>query len=182
MSALIPVLTNAGLAAAVNASSNGLQITVTEVALGNYGYSVDVNAAGRAIQTELRNEIQRVELQSATNIDSYSVELGFIAEGTPNFWVREFGFYLDDGTLFAVWSDPNNALAFKSEDNPLIVGFELSLTALPPGTVAFEANGPPLELLNTGQLAVVTEAVARNAIQSFNQNKRLDAIEEALSR
>lgn len=181
MSGLVPILTQAGLAAANNAATNGLQVKITEVGLGNFSYAVEVDDAGRATATALRNERQRVELQSASNLDDFTVELGFIAEGTPDFWVREFGFYLEDGTLFAIWSQTGQSLAWKSQDNPLIIGFELSLTALPAGTVTFETTGPPLELLFTHPLAVITESLARTHIETFQLRERVRILEETSS-
>jgi hypothetical protein len=177
MTAIVPIITQAGLQASISAAQTGIAAKITHAAFGDYGYNVPVNSGGHATATALRNERERVGVQHAQKLSSTLVELGFVADGDLAFTVREFGFFLEDGTLFAIWSHPDTALAYKSQVAPLIMGFELSLVALPNGSVTFEASGPPLELLASGPLAAVARSLAQMQLEQLRQYDRLTALE-----
>lgn len=126
--ALIPVITTRGLAAVFNAQNTGLATDITHIALGDNGRTPSKNEVG------LFNERMRVAVADGERIDDHQIHLTGMADGSPEFWVREIGFILADGTMLAVWSD-TDPLAYKSAEVPLLLAFDLVLAALPANSV-----------------------------------------------
>lgn len=176
MSAIAPILTQAGLQASISAAKSGIAAKITHAAFGDYGYNVPRNSAGNATATALRNELERVAIQHSSKLDNTLIELGFVADGDQAFIVREFGFFLEDGTLFAVWSAPDMPIAYKSAAAPLIMGFEISLVALPEGSVTFESSGPPLELLNTAPMIEAARAIIQMQLIQMRHHAQLASL------
>ena len=176
---LIPIITDLGLQAVFNATNDGLSATITEVALGDSGYDVAVDADGHASQQALISEQQRVIIADARRASPHQIDLSFVAEGPAEYWVRELGFYLEDGTLFAVWSHATRALAWKSASVPLIVGLELVLATLPAESVTVQSSGVPLQLIMTRELAAIGTALANLQLEQLRQADRLAALEGA---
>ena len=56
---------------------------------------------------------------------------------------REVGFYLDDGTLFAIDSDPDDIITYKSASSgsKALETFDLVLDSLPPDSVTVTVTG-----------------------------------------
>ena len=171
--ALNPVITEQGLQAIFNASNNGVEAVITHVALGDRGYSVPLDSNGRATQTALRNEKQRVDIADGRRAAPDQIDLSFVAEGPSTYWVRELGFYLGDNTLFAVWSDANRALAWKSDTVPLVVGLELVLATLPAESVTVQPGAVPLQLIMTRELAAVGTAIANLQLEQLRQGEQI---------
>ena len=173
---LIPTITAQGLQAVFNANHNGLEATISQVALGDHAYAVPVNGDGLATQTALRNEQQRVDIADGKQVTPHQIDMSFVADGSSTYWVRELGFYLADGTLFAVWSDPSEALAWKSDLVPLITGLELVLTALPADSVTVQSGGVPLQLIMTREIAALSEAIIHLQQEQFQQRLEINAL------
>lgn len=132
-----PILTNAGLAAAVAAAGNGLQLAITHVALGTGQYT-PANPNG---QTAMVARKEKVAIAGG-----YASGAGFMINvlfpawaGTPNpYNATELGFYAGDpdagGVLFAIYSAPTgtlvqrNALEYTAQ-------FAMALTRVPAGSV-----------------------------------------------
>lgn len=98
--ALIPLITNAGLAASFNASSTGIAANITHIAVGDASYVPNVN------QAALVSEKQRVLIADGEKVEPTMIRLSAIIQGGDQYWINEVGFFLHDGTLLAVWSDP----------------------------------------------------------------------------
>ena len=173
---LIPTITNQGLQAVFNANHSGLEATISQIALGDQAYTVPVNDNGQATQTALRNEQQRVDIADGQRITPQQIDMSFIVDGPSTYWVRELGFYLADGTLFAVWSDPNKALAWKSDLVPLITGLELVLTTLPADSVTVQSSGAPLQLVMTREIAALSEAIIRLQQEQLQQRIEIGSL------
>ena len=133
--ALQPIITCAGLQAVLNASNDGLQAKLTHIALGDVGWQPDSNA------TALQQECQRIPISSSSRLQSNQLHITAVENGNQNYWVREIGLLLADGTLLAVWSDPEKALAWKSADVDLLLAFDLLLTAFPADSVVIDGTG-----------------------------------------
>ncbi len=176
MSALIPLITEQGLQAVFNATGSGLNATISHVALGDRSYSVPVNSHGHASQTALQHECQRVAIADGRRADHQQINVSFVADGPTEYWVRELGFYLDDGTLFAIWSQPAQALAYKSQTVPLIVGLELVLSALPANSVTIASSGAPLQLIMTGEMAAIGAALANVQLEQLHQAEQIKTL------
>lgn len=173
---LIPVITEQGLQAVFNSNNNGVEATISHIALGDHAYSVATNENGLASQTALRNEQQRVPIADGRRVTPQQIDMSFVADGPDAFWVRELGFYLQDGTLFAVWSNPDKALAYKSDLVPLIAGLELVLSTLPADSVTVHSNGLPLQLIMTREIATLSEAIIRLQKEQFQQRLEINAL------
>jgi hypothetical protein len=143
---LSPVLTSAGLAAVAAAHGQGLQVKITQVAVGSGGFDVrDQNGyplPAALAKTHLDVEQERVNVfaGAVTGPQQVVVEAR-IAAGDPNFWVNEVGFFLEDGTLFAIWSSATLNLGYRGDLVPWIFRFVLSWTQLPADAVTVEFNG-----------------------------------------
>ena len=77
------------------------------------------------------------------------------------FTINEVGFVLDDGTLLAVWADPNISLAYKTAGVPLAVSYNLALAGIPPGSLTLNISGPSVNLTIVGQLAQFSAEIVR---------------------
>jgi phage-related tail fiber protein len=133
--ALQPIITNVGLQAALNASNDGLQAKLTHIALGDSGWQPNANA------TQLQQGRQRISISSSSRLQSNQLHITAVENGDQNYWVCEIGLFLEDGTLLAIWSDAEQALAWKSADVDLLLAFDLLLTALPADSVIIDGSG-----------------------------------------
>ena len=171
---LIPIITRQGLEATLAQHNRGFAATIAAIALGDgkagaQGYTPQTED-GYAVQTQLENERERVVIADGRRINDRQLELSAIVESDQEYAVRELGFYLADGTLFAIWSDADRTLAWKSSEVPLILALELALSALPAESVTIQksANAKPLELLMTGEVAAIGTALANLQNEQLN--------------
>jgi len=132
---LTPVITTAGLQAVLSATNDGLQAKISHVALGDIGWS-PTNSA-----TRLKAEKNRVAVSNGTRIQPTQIHVTAVENGSTEYWVREVGFILDDGTLFAIWSHPTQALAWKAAGVDLLLAFDMLLSALPADSVTIDGTG-----------------------------------------
>jgi phage-related tail fiber protein len=161
---LTPLITTAGLNAVINATNDGVNAKIVSIVLGDTAWEPDASADA------LQNERARVPITSSTRISPTQIHLTAIENGDVEYWVREIGFVLEDGTLLAVWSQPDQdrPLAYKAASIDLLLGFDLVLSALPADSVIVEDSGG----LNLGpatstiagviRLATEEEALAKN--------------------
>ncbi|WNO10440.1 phage tail protein [Teredinibacter sp. KSP-S5-2] len=160
--ALVPTITSAGLAAVFNATNDGLQARLTQVVFGEQGWTPDQNA------THLRAEKNRVDIEGGSRVNQTQIHITAIENGNQEYWVREIGFLLSDGTLFAVWSDAQQPLAWKSADVDLLLAFDMVLSALPDDSVVVEGTGgfnlSPATEDEIGLVRLATEAEARAGV------------------
>lgn len=141
-------ITDAGLAAAYDADLSSVQIKIAEVAFGDGGgdgYTPD------GTETELVNELARVTVAAYVplggGVHKVLAQVQAASLGAE-FNCREIGFFLDDGTLFAVWS--KGAAADISPASPIIarvsstlaltVSHTLKLSGVPTGSVTVEVD------------------------------------------
>lgn len=162
-----PVITEAGFNAALAAADGGFVVDVTHVAVGSSGYAVSTNGAGRATQTALVAEQQRVTIQDAREVGNGQTDISFVVDGPGDYYIREIGFFLSDGTLFAIASDPVTALMWKSAISRAAIALELVFEAVNPDAVTIVAAGPPLTLLMTREIATLSTFAMRNALENL---------------
>lgn len=168
-----PLVTKAGFAAAMAASAGGFAVNITHVAVGSSGYVVQTNSSGKATQTALFGERQRVEVQDARDVGNGQTDISFVVEGPGDYFIKELGFYLEDGTLFAIASDPDQGLIWKSSLSRAAIALELVFEAVDPGSVTIVAAGPPLQLLMTKEIAVLSTFALRNGLENLRLADRL---------
>lgn len=130
MSAPIPIkfkLTNAGRLAALDAFNSGLNLKLTEVAIGTGKYNSETTGANR---TTLQNEIGRYPL-SGGSIEPVSQTLRFsaILESGITQNAFEVGLFDEHGVLFAVASTTSNdPLILVTANIAFVAAFSLVLT------------------------------------------------------
>jgi hypothetical protein len=143
---LSPVLTSAGLAAVAAAHGQGLQAKITHIALGDGGYAIrypsDTPLATAQARTVMQSEQVRVGVYAGAVPGPQQIVVeARIDAGKPNFWVKEVGFFLDDGTLFAIWSSDTLNLGFRGDLVPWVFRFALAWTQLPDNAVTVAFSG-----------------------------------------
>lgn len=168
---LLPVILEAGLAAIWRASNDGIACQITHIALGDAGYT-PVQA-----QVGMRGERVRFPVADGARVGSHQIHLTALADGPSEFWVREVGFVLSDGTVLAVWSHPATALAYKSPNVDLLLAYDLELTAVPAGSVVVESTGAGLNLALSAELAALAAAQVSGMLRDLHQQDRLTAVE-----
>lgn len=107
MEQFTPLITQAGLNAAVNAKANGFTIDISAIAVGTSGYTPSRS------QTRLRGEKNRVAIAGGQVVGDGQFHITGHFIDDAEYAVREVGFYLADGTLFAVWSHPQTYFFIK---------------------------------------------------------------------
>ena len=157
---LTPVITLAGLQAVLNATDDGLQARITEVVLGDQGWQPTPESE------QLQNELARVPVSNGRRLQPTQIHVTAVENGDVEYWVREIGFVLDDGTLLAIWSHPTQALAWKASGVDLLLAFDLVVAALPADSITVDGTGgvnlAPATLEEEGvvRLATASEAMA----------------------
>lgn len=170
--ALIPVITTKGLAAVFNGQNTGVSAEITHIALGDNGRTPSKN------EVSLVNERMRIPIADGERIDDHQIHVTGLADGNTEFWVREIGFILSDGTMLAVWSD-TDPLAYKSAEVPLLLAFDLVLAALPANSVNIIGTGANLSLAAWGeQLAATATANVDNMARHVELLFRVQDLEK----
>ncbi len=130
-----PVITDAGLTAAVDADLNMIQVAITHVAIGSAGYTPSGAETGMVD----RRETVSIASGAVSVGGSLTVSVLFPSyAGTP-YDAKEIGFYIGDpsagGILFAVYSSTAaSGFVFRSSLD-FIAQFSLGLTRVPSGSV-----------------------------------------------
>ncbi|MBT8420581.1 MAG: phage tail protein, partial [Gammaproteobacteria bacterium] len=135
---LVPIITEVGIQAIIAALREEKSVKITEIALGSgiddAGYQSDSSAIA------LETEKQRVPVSNAETIGESQLHITANITGPEEYWVREVGFYLEDGTLLAIYASEGEAMAYKGRDVDLFIGFDLSLNALPADSVTVDTS------------------------------------------
>nr|DAI52697.1 MAG TPA: tail-collar fiber protein [Caudoviricetes sp.] len=176
---LDPILTDAGLAALQNSDATGIAAKITHIALG------DVGATPIPSVQALQNERLRVACFSGGITGNRQITLtANVAAGTPEFFVKEIGFFLEDGTLFAFWSHPEQALGYRSQTTPWFFKFVLSWNVAGTVDVVFDTTAV---LACISQDTAVLESKIRHTIESEDitpsdddETQLTDAIEKKI--
>jgi hypothetical protein len=163
MSELQPVITKAGLSAVWRKDKTGLAAQITHVVIGTAGYT-PANT-----QTALRNQVAVYPISDGETLSSTLLHVTAVADGPQAIWVREIGYLLSDGTLFAVWSHATDVLAYKPAGNKLLLAYDLSLTALPPDSVTITSTGAGLNLSLSEELAALATASIAEMLRGLEQ-------------
>ena len=131
------VITQAGLNKAIDASLQGISFKITHVGVGATGYVPDIE------QDSLKNEITRLAISGGKKINSNQIHLTALFDGESEIIGREIGFYLEDGTLFAVDSDPDIIIMYKSGSNGsrALEAFDLILDSVPADSITVDVTG-----------------------------------------
>ena len=162
---ITPVITTSGLGAVLNATSDGFAARITDIALGDEAWTPDNSAV------QLRNERRRIPISNGSRIQSNQIHITAVENGEEEYWIREIGFYLDNGTLLAIWSSEDQALAFKAAGVDVLLAFDLVMSALPNDSVEVVGTGgvnlPPATDVVVGVMRFATND---EALSGENRN------------
>lgn len=166
--ALQPVITQAGWQAAIRAENAELKIVIHSIALGDKSYTVSGN------ETELQHECTRVAIAQSAAITEQQLQLTALVTGNDEYWVREIGIYLEEGTLFALWSDPDNPLAYKAQNVDLVLTLDLVLTALPSDNITIITQGSAAPLSMACEFAMLATTCIDTLRRQIQMNSKLN--------
>lgn len=163
---LQPIVTRAGLDAVIAANGDGLSAKVTHLAFGDGGAS---GYTPNGAETALRRERERVDINFSLKDGPGSfVVRGKGAPSEIEYWVREVGIILDDGTLLGVWSDPQRSITGRGPGAELEFDIKLVLDALPGGSIEIvTVPGGNNTLIALSQMLVTQATLTNQAMKSM---------------
>ncbi|SDA21595.1 hypothetical protein [Sphingomonas sp. NFR15] len=158
MSALVCTLTTAGLAALLDAAAGG----TNAVRIASAGVTATAVVVAPTL-TGLPDEI-RLGAVAGTPIDATTIHLTVRDESAAAYTVRSIGLYLDTGTLFAVYSQPD-PIVEKASVSTMFAALDVKLLEGQAGLVQFGAtsflNPPASETVKgVAYFATIAEALA----------------------
>lgn len=160
--ALPLVVTDAGREAAIAADDAGLQLSLTEIALGDGLWQPDGSA------TQLQNEIKRITNLGGSDVAPDRLHLTVTDDSTDAYELGEFGLYTDTGILFALYSQ-DTYISEKISESILMVSADMKLDTVPPGSVTIEGNNfqyPPATETVAGVAEIATQAEVDGGVDS----------------
>jgi hypothetical protein len=146
-------ITQAGLNKVATAiATPGGQVVISHFALGR-GIAAPAAPVGytpTGTETALRAEFVRRPvgsgaLDGAGKIDLQTAFRDITLAETGQ--AMELGLYLNDGTLFALHSEPGQVITWVSPAETLVMAVSVALAGLPAGSVTFLATAPDLNVL-----------------------------------
>ncbi|SMO58998.1 Phage tail-collar fibre protein [Balnearium lithotrophicum] len=168
---LIPITTTAGLQKFFQASGlPEVKLKLTHIGFGDAGYTPDKD------QTSLKNEIIRIPISSGKVFpsDGYMDLSALIPENAPEFWIREIGWYLEDGTLAFVWSHPEVPIAWKNKNLKLLAGISIRVTDVPLDKIEIVESNPDLKLLYTEEFMQIAQMLTNHEIAIISIKDKAD--------
>ncbi|CAH7124768.1 Phage tail protein [Vibrio chagasii] len=144
------LITEAGIAASVRASERGIRYKIAEISIGTQGY---IPTPG---QTSLRNEIQRKAITRGEVLGVGQLHFETVWDGEEAFEGKELGYWLDDGTLFAVDSRDGEVITYKQPDTVVTEACELNLAASTIENITVELIGTPSATETRQGIATIT--------------------------
>ena len=137
---LIPIITALGLDAASKASTLGEKCEITHVGIGNLPGLPEDSA------TVVPGEVFRLPVADGRTVGHAQVNVSaLIDDGKPSTTIYGIGFYLEDGTLFALYQDEAPLLTHAA-GTTLLVAMDLVMTNVPADTIYVESTGANLTL------------------------------------
>ncbi|MFI9653963.1 tail fiber protein [Guyparkeria sp. GHLCS8-2] len=152
-------ITDAGRAAIVNAENTGADpVTIAEIGLGDGSYTTAPDATATALQ----NEIKRLTTISGEIVAADTFHVTVKDETNDTYDVTEFGLYLADGTLFAIYASTAGVLSQKAAASALLLAVDIVLTTVNATSLTFgdtSFTNPPASETDKGvvELATATE-------------------------
>ena len=149
-------------------------MNITHIAIGAAGYDVPMGAStGRSPATALRDEKNRVEVQDVRTVAPNQKDLSFVVQPTEGYYIREIGFFLEGGTLYAIAAHATLALDYASPTTRNLFALEYVIEDGDEGSINIVSNGPPLNLLMTEELAILGRLGFINALQTMRLEDRI---------
>lgn len=147
------VLTNAGLAALVNAEQTGTNpIEITSVQFGAGKYTPV------ATQTGLQSPFKTLTTIAGGAVGDNVIHLEVSDTGPDTYTVYEYGLFLEDGTLFGVYSQTTPIIS-KATGSSAMLAVDLVVQGATPSTVVFgdtNFSNPPATSATAGVVQLAT--------------------------
>jgi hypothetical protein len=125
------VLTTAGIQAVINAKETGTNaVTISQIGVGTGKYTANKE------QTQLQAQVKRLPILDGGQAGDNAIHVAYKDDGPGAYEVCEFGLFLSDGTLFAVYSQSTPIIA-KQESSNLLLAIDLKLEGVNAGDIAF---------------------------------------------
>ena len=115
------LITDAGIAAATAAGDLSVSYKIAYISVGAEGY------IPTASQTELKNEVARVEITKGFDNGNGQLHGEAVFDDDNEFVGKELGYHLTDGTLFAVDSRGGEIISVKRSNTIVTEAFDLNL-------------------------------------------------------
>lgn len=116
------VITSAGLQSLINAEQTGTNaVKITQVGVGSGKYVPTKD------QTELRSEIKRLPVTEGGQTGQHEIHVALQDNSAESYAVYEFGLFLSDGTLFAVYSQTGEAILNKLATSNALLAIDVAL-------------------------------------------------------
>ncbi len=131
------IITDAGIAAAIRAGDLGIEYKITHISIGSEGYVPEPD------QTELRNELQKKAITRGALVAHGQLHFETVWDGVEEFEGKELGYWLEDGTLFAVDSRDGEIITYKRKNTVVTEACELNLSASTISNITVELLGSP---------------------------------------
>ncbi|MCA8880393.1 MAG: phage tail protein [Rhodobacteraceae bacterium] len=182
-------ITDAGRAEIVNANNTGTgPVLIAEVGFGTGAYAPD------PAQTALGAETKRLGTVAGVMVADDTIHVSVVDESGDAYDIAEFGLYTDNGTLFAVYSDPSGTFMQKAAQSALLLAIDIQLATISAASLSFGtanfANPPAsetiqgvIELADTAEARAGTDAVramtpatARAAMGRFGLGGAAEAV------
>ncbi len=157
--AITIIVTNAGRAALVNAANTGTNaVTITQMGITETAF------AANAGQAALPGEIKRLASVAGVVVADDAIHVTASDVSPSAYTMRGFGFYLADGTLFALYGQAGPILN-KTAESMMLLALDIGFADIDAAMIAFGDTNfilPPAttEILGLVELATTAEGQA----------------------
>lgn len=148
-------ITRAGMRALFNASNNGLRLDLSHIAVGTGGY------VPTGTETALTAEFSRVAIGGGDYLGDFEIMVSGVFTDATAGWVNEIGVFTSAGVLFAVWSEVNAPVSYKTAGVPLALGLTLAVGDAPPSSLNIVVGGPSVNIIIAGPFADIAAELIR---------------------
>lgn len=149
------LVTSAGKQALINAQQSGTNaVKIAQIGVGTGKYTPTAN------QTTLQQEIKRLNIVEGGSAGDNAIHVGYQDEGDDAYSIYEFGLFLDNGVLFAVYSSSALILQKSASATAFLVADisldDIDVKQITFGDVSYKIAAATTE--NAGVLALATSA------------------------
>lgn len=163
------VITDAGLAAIIDAQNSGLTLRITEMRVGS-GQWNPTSAA-----TALQSEIKPITNISGEETLPGVLRINIVDDSTDAYQAGELGFFDASGTLIALYSQTSGYVTEKASGSALVMALDLTLTTVDPAAISFGSTNFVLPAGTTSKPGVVELAI-NDEVDAGKQGKVVDAL------
>lgn len=159
------VITNAGLAALVNASATGTEaVTIAKIGLGAGRYTPTKG------QTALQSEFKQLDVVEGGTTGDNSLHVAVRDDSDDAYSIYEFGLYLEDGTLFAVYSQTSVILQ-KVATSQALLSVDVKLVGADAAQISFEGMTYSFAAATTSNAGIVELATTDEVLAGTDSQR-----------